>query len=223
MAGPYVHGYDERANERLRDQAADARRSAPPRHRLPGRQPGARGGLRRRRPDADAGASAAPRREIISIDVSAESLAEAARRVEAAGVAQRRVHAGGRVRAAVRAGVVRPRLRLLPARARRRGRSRRSRPSGALLRPGGTITVIEGDHGSAYFHPDSEAAHDAIRCQVELQRGGRRRREHRPPRLSADDRGRLRRRPVSRRARCTSTPVAPRARRRLHAGRRSRR
>jgi SAM-dependent methyltransferase len=38
-----------------------------------------------------------------------------------------------------------------------------------LLRPGGTITVIEGDHGSAYFHPDSEAAHDAIRCQVELQ------------------------------------------------------
>jgi SAM-dependent methyltransferase len=40
----------------------------------------------------------------------------------------------------------------------------------ALLRPGGTITVIEGDHGSAYFHPDSDAAHTAIRCQVELQR-----------------------------------------------------
>jgi ubiquinone/menaquinone biosynthesis C-methylase UbiE len=39
-----------------------------------------------------------------------------------------------------------------------------------LLRPGGTITVIEGDHGSAYFHPDSEAAHQAIQCQVELQR-----------------------------------------------------
>lgn len=38
------------------------------------------------------------------------------------------------------------------------------------LRPGGTITVIEGDHGSAYFHPDSEAAHKAIQCQVELQR-----------------------------------------------------
>ena len=32
------------------------------------------------------------------------------------------------------------------------------------------MTVIEGDHGSAYFHPDSPAAHDAIRCQVELQR-----------------------------------------------------
>ncbi len=39
----------------------------------------------------------------------------------------------------------------------------------AYLRPGGTITVIEGDHGSAYFHPDSAEAHAAIQCQVELQ------------------------------------------------------
>jgi ubiquinone/menaquinone biosynthesis C-methylase UbiE len=39
-----------------------------------------------------------------------------------------------------------------------------------LLRPEGTITVIEGDHGSAYFYPESEAAHKAIQCQVELQR-----------------------------------------------------
>jgi len=38
------------------------------------------------------------------------------------------------------------------------------------LRKGGTITVIEGDHGSVYFYPDSEAAHKAILCQVELQR-----------------------------------------------------
>jgi SAM-dependent methyltransferase len=38
-----------------------------------------------------------------------------------------------------------------------------------LLRPGGSITVVEGDHGSAYFHPDSPAAHAAIQCQVELQ------------------------------------------------------
>jgi ubiquinone/menaquinone biosynthesis C-methylase UbiE len=38
------------------------------------------------------------------------------------------------------------------------------------LRQGGTITVIEGDHGSVYFYPDSEAAHRAIQCQVELQR-----------------------------------------------------
>jgi SAM-dependent methyltransferase len=39
-----------------------------------------------------------------------------------------------------------------------------------LIRPGGTITVIEGDHGSTYFHPDDEAAHAAIQCQVSLQR-----------------------------------------------------
>jgi ubiquinone/menaquinone biosynthesis C-methylase UbiE len=38
------------------------------------------------------------------------------------------------------------------------------------LKEGGTITVIEGDHGSVYFHPDSEAAHKAIQCQVALQR-----------------------------------------------------
>jgi DNA-binding transcriptional MerR regulator/trans-aconitate methyltransferase len=40
----------------------------------------------------------------------------------------------------------------------------------AMLKPGGTITVIEGDHGSACFHPDSTAARAAIACQVALQR-----------------------------------------------------
>ena len=39
-----------------------------------------------------------------------------------------------------------------------------------FIRPGGTITVIEGDHGSAYFYPDSIAAQKAILAQVELQR-----------------------------------------------------
>jgi len=39
-----------------------------------------------------------------------------------------------------------------------------------VLRPGGTITVIEGDHGSAFFHPDSEAAKKAIACLVAIQR-----------------------------------------------------
>jgi SAM-dependent methyltransferase len=38
-----------------------------------------------------------------------------------------------------------------------------------LLRPGGTITVIEGDHGSTYFHPNSSAAQAAIQCLVALQ------------------------------------------------------
>ena len=39
-----------------------------------------------------------------------------------------------------------------------------------VLRPGGSITVIEGDHGSAYFHPDSEPARRAIGSLVEVQR-----------------------------------------------------
>ena len=38
------------------------------------------------------------------------------------------------------------------------------------LRPGGSITVIEGDHGSVLMHPESTAARDAISCQVALQR-----------------------------------------------------
>jgi len=51
-----------------------------------------------------------------------------------------------------------------------------SQPARALgvlrghLKPGGTLTAIEGDHGSAYFHPNSDAAHRAIQCLVELQR-----------------------------------------------------
>ena len=50
-----------------------------------------------------------------------------------------------------------------------------SRPVDALnalkrvVKAGGSITVIEGDHGSAYFHPDSEDARRAIDCQVKLQ------------------------------------------------------
>lgn len=50
-----------------------------------------------------------------------------------------------------------------------------SNPAGALaalwrvLKPGGSITVIEGDHGSAYFHPDSDHARRAIRCLIDLQ------------------------------------------------------
>jgi SAM-dependent methyltransferase len=38
-----------------------------------------------------------------------------------------------------------------------------------VLRPGGTITVIEGDHGSAIFHPDSAHAQAAIDCLIRLQ------------------------------------------------------
>jgi len=43
------------------------------------------------------------------------------------------------------------------------------RSLGRLLRPGGTITVIEGDHGSAFFHPASAAAQATINCLIDLQ------------------------------------------------------
>jgi SAM-dependent methyltransferase len=39
-----------------------------------------------------------------------------------------------------------------------------------VLRPGGTITVIEGDHGSALFYPETRAAHHVIDCLISLQR-----------------------------------------------------
>lgn len=38
-----------------------------------------------------------------------------------------------------------------------------------VLRPGGTLTVIEGDHGSAFLHPDGAAARAAIGHLVRLQ------------------------------------------------------
>ena len=40
----------------------------------------------------------------------------------------------------------------------------------AFLKVGGTITVIEGDHGSTYFYPDNPDSHKAIQCQVKLQK-----------------------------------------------------
>lgn len=38
-----------------------------------------------------------------------------------------------------------------------------------LLNPGGTITVIEGDHGSAFYHPRSTRAQVAVDCLIDLQ------------------------------------------------------
>jgi len=48
-------------------------------------------------------------------------------------------------------------------------------PIGALvslkrvLKKGGAITVIEGDHGSAYYHPRSSAAQATIQCLIDIQ------------------------------------------------------
>lgn len=39
-----------------------------------------------------------------------------------------------------------------------------------VLKKGGTMIAIEGDHGSTIFYPDSEQANMAIACQIQLQK-----------------------------------------------------
>ncbi len=164
----YIHGYDQRENERLQDQATtlvellhgDTAYPAGSRVLEVGCGVGAQTlTLAANSPDA----------AITAIDISAASVAEAERRVTAAGFTNVRF-----AQADIFALPYAPDsfdhlfvcfvLEHLP------------RPVEALralrryLRPGGTITVIEGDHGSTSFHPDSAAARAAIACQVELQR-----------------------------------------------------
>jgi ubiquinone/menaquinone biosynthesis C-methylase UbiE len=38
-----------------------------------------------------------------------------------------------------------------------------------VLKPGGLITAIEGDHGSFYCHPESAQANKAVDCLIEIQ------------------------------------------------------
>ena len=40
----------------------------------------------------------------------------------------------------------------------------------SLIKPGGSITIIEGDHGSTFFYPENDYARKVINSQVELQR-----------------------------------------------------
>ncbi len=168
MGRPYVHGYEPRENERLQDQAGTlvdllhSDTAYPPGSTVleAGCGVGAQTvTLAQRSPDA----------RFTSVDVSAESIAEARRRANRAGLTNVDLQQadifglpfGTESFDHVFVCFVLEHL---------------SRPVEALailkrlLKPGGTITVIEGDHGSTYFHPDSPAAHAAIRCQVELQR-----------------------------------------------------
>ena len=168
MSGAYVHGYQPRESERLKDQAgtlvdllhSDTSYPAGSKVLEAGCGVGAQTvTLARNSPGA----------QITSIDRSADSLKEARARVDSLGLTN--VHFG-------QADIF-----ALPFEQESFDHvfvcfvlEHLSRPSEALaalktlLRPGGTITVIEGDHGSAYFHPDSATAREAIRCQIELQR-----------------------------------------------------
>jgi SAM-dependent methyltransferase len=168
MTLDYVHGYDRRANARLQDQAdalvdllhSDTAYPQGSRVLEAGCGIGAQTiTLARRSPGA----------RIVSIDIAAESLAAAKAKVEAAGLANVRfqqadIFALPFERASFDHVFVCFVLEHLS-----RPREALERLM-ALVRPGGTVTAIEGDHGSTYFHPDSAPAYDAIRCQVELQR-----------------------------------------------------
>lgn len=168
MTRAYVHGYDRRENTRLRDQAKTLVELLHGDTRYPT-------GSRVLEAGCGVGAQTitlaknSPKAQFTSIDISETSVREARDRITNAGFSNVQFEQGDifnlRFEPAsfdhVFACFV---LEHLP------------NPMEALhalkgmLKPGGTITVIEGDHGSAYFHPDSEAARRAICCQVELQR-----------------------------------------------------
>jgi hypothetical protein len=112
-------------------------------------------------------AQRSPARDFTSVDVSADSVAEAKRKTDAAGLTNVQFQ-----QADIFALPFAPNpdhVFVCFVLSTYRGPLRRWRFL-PLLRPGGTMTVVEGDHGSTFFHPDSSAARMAIQCQVELQR-----------------------------------------------------
>ena len=167
MNRTYVHGYDSREYERLQDQADSLVDLL---HHDTEYPPGS--------VVLEAGcgigsqtltlARHSPVARFISIDRSAESLAIARQRVEAAGLTnvefrQENIFALPFAPASFdhvfvcfvleHLGQPREALQILKT----------------LIKPGGTITVIEGDHGSTYFHPESVRARAAIQCLIDLQ------------------------------------------------------
>ena len=168
MSETYVHGYHLRENERLQDQAGALVDLLHADTAYPG-------GSRVLEAGCGVGAQTvtlaqrSPGARFTSVDISADSIAEAKRRADRAGLTNVEFRQAD--------------IFALPFEAESFDHvfvcfvlEHLARPVEALailkrlLRPGGTITVIEGDHGSTYFYPDSPAAHAAIQCQVRMQR-----------------------------------------------------
>jgi SAM-dependent methyltransferase len=167
VTSTYVHGYDQRETQRLQDQAAtlvellhgDTRYPAGSRVLEAGCGVGAQTvTLARQSPDA----------HITSIDISADSVRAAEAAVANANLTNVTFAAGDIFDLAfddasfdhVFLCFV---LEHLPNPTEALSALRR------VLKPGGTMTVIEGDHGSTFFHPDSAFARRAVQCQVDLQ------------------------------------------------------
>jgi ubiquinone/menaquinone biosynthesis C-methylase UbiE len=168
MDNRYVHGYDQQENIRLQNQASTLVELLHSDTTYPA-------GSRVLEAGCGVGAQTvtlarnSPHASILSIDISESSIAEAKGKIKAAGltnVAFQQAdifhlpfapHSFDHVFVCfVLEHLSRPVEALLALK--------------NVLKAGGTITVIEGDHGSAYFHPDSASARRAIQCQIELQR-----------------------------------------------------
>jgi SAM-dependent methyltransferase len=167
MTRDYVHGYGRREERRLHDQAGALAELLHAGTRYPA-------GCSVLEVGCGVGAQTvilarnSPEARFTSIDVSAASVEQARARVRAAGIENVRLaradlferpFPGERFDHAFVCFVLEHLAD--PARALACVRAR--------LRPGGSLTVIEGDHGSALFHPDGAEARRAIEALVALQ------------------------------------------------------
>lgn len=168
MNKKYVHGYDPIENIRLQDQASTLVEFLHSDTSYPA-------GSQVLEPGCGTGAQTitlaynSPNANFTSIDISASSVAAAKKRIEAAGFTNVNFQQGDIFNLAFEPGLFDHIFVCFVL-------EHLAQPLGALnalkslLKVSGTITVIEGDHGSTYFYPDNDAAHRAIQCQIELQK-----------------------------------------------------
>jgi ubiquinone/menaquinone biosynthesis C-methylase UbiE len=167
MAESYVHGYDQRESERLQDQANTLMEllhwdTAYPENATV-LEAGCGVGAQ-----TITLARSSPRAMITSIDVSETSIAQARKTIEAAGLNNVTFQQGNIFNLDFAPHSF-DHLFLCFVLEHLADPGEALKSLKRLLKPGGTVTVIEGDHGSAYYYPDSEYARRAIQCQIALQ------------------------------------------------------
>jgi SAM-dependent methyltransferase len=163
----YVHGYSERESERLADQAQTLTGLLHDDVRYPE-------GSKVLEAGCGIGAQTvilaknSPGARITSIDISADSLQRAERTVQKEGITNVTFLQGDIFHLPFEQGTFDHIFVcfVLEHLADPKGALAHLRP---LLKKGGTLTVIEGDHGSTFFHPEDPDARLAIDCLVRLQ------------------------------------------------------
>lgn len=168
MTHTYVHGYSAREVERLSDQAGTLTHLI---HHDSFFPPGSR------ILEAGCGTGAQtcilakqnPSCEFISIDISYESLAAAKRRIHEAGLFNVTLYHADILTGDLPSGLFDHAIFCFVLEHLKHPKEAVERVM-KLVRPGGTVTAIEGDHGSVCFHPETEKALMVIRCQVILQK-----------------------------------------------------